>query len=96
MARTTIYAMLAHHALNELWVDAEGCCPNCCVPCEALKLLDDEGVLDALVLEWQEYPDGTKVFREDTIPWFVDGKVDRSWMYHQWSIGSINCAEDHK
>lgn len=59
-------------------------------------MLDDEGILDALVREWQEYTDGTKVFREDTAPWFVAGKVDRSWLYHQWTMGSSLCGDDHE
>jgi len=88
--------MLTHHALNELWIDDLGCCPKCCTPCAALKALDDDGILDAVVLEWHEYQDGTKVFRDDTPPWFVNGKVDRSWMYHQWTIGSADCGDDHK
>lgn len=88
--------MLAHHALNELWVDTEGCCPKCCIPCAAVKALDDEGILDALIREWEEYADGTKVFREDTTPWYVEGVVDRIWLYNQWTVGSVYCAEDHE
>lgn len=85
--RVTAYAMLAHHALNELLLDDSGCCPKCCLPCRALQILDGEGVLDVLIQEWDEYDDGTKVFAASTPPWFVDGKVDRSWLYSQWAIG---------
>lgn len=93
--RVLAYAMLAHHALNELFTDKEGCCPKCCAPCGALQLLDGEGVLDTLVQEWHEYSNGLKVFREDTTPWFVNGAIDRGWMYSQWSIGQIHCEDDH-
>lgn len=84
--RVTAYAMLAHHALNELFTDSGGCCPRCCAPCGALKILDGEGILDALVLEWYEYEDGTRVF-ENPPEWFKNGHVDRGWMYSQWSLG---------
>lgn len=93
--RVTAYAMLAHHALNELWLDKEGCCPKCCTPCGALQLLDGEGILDTLVQEWYEYDNGIKVFRDDTTPWFVAGKVDRGWLYSQWSLGQVHCGDDH-
>ena len=38
---------------------------------------------------------GMKVFREDTTPWFAHGKVDRGWMYSQWSLGQVHCGDDH-
>lgn len=89
--RVTAYAMLVHHALNELYTSEDGCCTECCAPCHALKTLDEERVLDPIVREWREYSDGTKVDLEK-IEWWKDGKVDRSWMYHQWSIGEVSCS----
>jgi hypothetical protein len=59
-------------------------------------MLDGEGILDAIVQEWHEYDTGAKVFREDTTPWFVQGVVDRSWMYSQWSLGQVVCGDDHE
>lgn len=85
--------MMTHHALNELWLDDEGCCLKCCAPCAALKILDDDGILDFIVKEWQEYDNGLKVFREDTTPWFKDGQVDRTWLYAQWALSKTNCCE---
>jgi len=91
----TAFSMLTHHALNELYTDSDGCCPVCCAPCGALKALDDEGVLDYVVQQWQTYSDGTLVFRlvegengpEQTPSWWLDGQVNREWLHSQWSIG---------
>jgi hypothetical protein len=58
-------------------------------------MLEIEGVLDVVVREFHEYPDGTKVFRPDTNPWYVDGKVDRTWLWTQWGRGVMNCGEVH-
>lgn len=83
MNRLIAYAMLTHHALNELYNDEDGCCPDCCTPCYALMFLEQENVLDSIVLNWEEYDDGTKVF--DVPPsWWIDGKVDRDWLYGSW------------
>lgn len=89
--RLLAYGMLTHHALNELYTDADGCCLVCCAPCGALKILDEEGVLDSVVLLWDTYADGTKIFgNPDKQPsWWKDGKVDREWLYLQWSMGTI-------
>lgn len=89
--RILAYAMLTHHALNELYMDKDGCCPKCCAPCGAVQILDNEGILDSLVQEWQEYDDGEKVFRDDVPEWFVAGKVDRTWLYNQWTMGETTC-----
>jgi hypothetical protein len=88
--------MLTHHALSELYTSEDGCCPKCCAPCEALQILDEQGVLDLVVQEWEEYSDGQKVFGPISMPsWFVDGKVDRSWMYNQWTMGeaTLGCHD---
>src|SRR5678816_1107835 len=55
--------MLAHHALNELWMDKEGCCPKCCAPCGALQLLDSEGIQDALAIKQLQGPTGGTALR---------------------------------
>lgn len=80
--------MLAHHALSCLWQESDfqprdpdapdlwGCCAVCCAPCAALLYLDRQGILDVVLGEF-EYG-----CESDT---HVDGKVDRVWMYQQWS-----------
>lgn len=86
--------MLTHHALNELFTDSAGCCPKCCAPCKALKFLDEDGVLELVVLEWEQYSDGTKVFGSSVHhdpSWWSNGKIDRSWMYNQWTMGEAAC-----
>ena len=91
--RLQAYGKLTHHALNELFVDDEGCCPECCAPCHALKDLDDEGVLDSVVRLWAEYDDGTPTLTNHS--WWKEDKVDREWMYGQWHTGQMNCSHDH-
>jgi hypothetical protein len=48
---TEAVAWLVIHAINGLYQDdqEEGCCPKCCGPCLALKLLLDDGQLDDAV-----------------------------------------------
>lgn len=87
-SRVEAYAMLTHAALSQLWngsdfqpkeedyEDVWGCCPVCCAPCAALRYLDAAGLLDAVCREW---PEGM------TSSMFKDGRVDRDWMYRQWS-----------
>lgn len=90
--RLEAYAMLTHHALNELWRDSkfnpfgQGCCPKHCASCVALKFFDSEGTLELILRNWDEYTDGTKIYdNPDHAPsWWVDGKVNREWMYEQW------------
>ncbi len=75
--------MLAHHALDALWAvsdfqpDGMGCCPTCCAPCGALLFLDRDGVLDAVLDEWAEGARASSIF--------LNGRLDRDWMYRQWS-----------
>jgi hypothetical protein len=95
--RLIAYGKLAHHALSELYSSEDGCCPECCAPCDALLILDREGVLDSVVQLWAEYDDGTPVLPDDpekAPSWWKDGKVDRQWLYTQWSIGEVGC--EHK
>lgn len=92
--RLIAYGMLTQHALNELYASEDGCCPRCCAPCQALKHLDEEGVLDSVVLLWDEYTDGTPTIPQDPEkcpPWWTKDKVNRQWMYSQWSIGELVC-----
>lgn len=82
-AAAVAYAMLAHHALNELWAESDfqpdgmGCCHVCCAPCAALAQLDRVGVLDKVLAAWPEGSRGSDVF--------PGGCLDRVWMYRQWS-----------
>jgi hypothetical protein len=86
-SRVEAYAMLAHHALSQVWYasdfqprdegdDIWGCCPSCCAPCGALLYLDRQGVLEPLLREWEE---GMKSSTH------VNGKLDREWLYRQWA-----------
>ena len=101
MTRLEAYAMLTHHALNCLWMqskfqpDREGCCPKHCAPCAALQYLDNEGILDAVVTNWETYEDGTKVDYNDGNV-FVESKVNRKWLYEQWRVpnGCGECSSD--
>lgn len=90
-SRLQAYAMLAHAALDLL---DDKCCPACCAPCGALKYLDEEGILDQVLLNWDEYDDGTKIFSEENAPdWWVDGKVDRDWLYKTWTGCDSACQQ---
>jgi hypothetical protein len=89
--------MLAQHALSSLWASSDvqpdddgvwGCCPTCCAPCAALLYLDRQGVLDAVLAEW---PEGG---RESAM--FPGGKLDREWMYRQWSGSPVQQQCGHR
>lgn len=85
------FGVLTHHALNELYTSEDGCCTKCCAPCAALKELDEQGILEEVVHLWEFHDDGTPTLIDDGA-WWKNGKVDRSWMYHQWSIGEVACS----
>lgn len=98
-SRVEAYAMLAQHALTSLWSasdfqprdeddDLWGCCPTCCAPCGALLYLDRSGVLDLVLAEWPEGLDGSGVF--------VDGRVDRGWLYRQWAGSPMQESCGHR
>lgn len=90
-SRLEAYAMLTHHALNEIFQSEEfGCCPKCCAPCSAIQYLDNEGILDEVVKNWDTDSDGNPI-RWD---WWVDGKVDRESLYRIWAKASeLECHE---
>jgi len=86
ISRLQAYAQLTHHALDTLYQQDRGCCTKCCAACDALAVLDNEGILDEIVKNWEEYSDGTKVLANGREPaWWKDGKVDREWLYGQWA-----------
>lgn len=99
MDRLAAYAMLAEFALDVLWqsvgdVHFPGCCPECCAACKALRYLDDEGILDAVLENWSEYDDGTKRIKNSTVDlkYNDDGKIDREWVYAAWKSGREVCG----
>jgi hypothetical protein len=93
-SRVEAYAMLAQHALSSLWADSDfqpdgmGCCHICCAPCAALLCLDRTGVLDLVLREWPEGMTGSDMF--------IDGSVDREWMYRQWSGSRMQQQCEHR
>lgn len=92
-SRVEAYARLIHAVLDQLWYasdfqpDGMGCCHICCAPCAALYYLDCEGILDPILAEW---PEGA---RNDK---FVDGRVDRTWMYAQWTDSVVQQGCGHR
>lgn len=96
-SRVEAYSMLAHHALSALWSQSDfqpcdddmwGCCPTCCAPCAALLYLDRQGVLDHVLAEWAE---GSR-----DCGMFVEGKLDRGWMYRQWAGSPVQEQCGHR
>jgi len=95
--RLRAYGMLVHHALNELAYavedqDVRGCCPECCASCEALMILDKEGVLDSVVSLWDTHEDGTAVLTPGNPSWWTGTQVDRDWLYAAWTKSTTGCA----
>lgn len=82
-SRVQAYSILVHHALNELYYQ-HTCCLRCCAPCAVLKYLDEEGILNEVVKLWETYSDGTPVLKEKDPAWWVNGEVDRDWLYSSW------------
>jgi hypothetical protein len=87
-------SMLAHFALSKLWEgsdfqpDGMGCCHVCCAPCSSLYYLDRMGLLDVVVRGWPEGLAGSDMF--------VDGCVDRAWMYRQWTGSKVQEQCGHR
>lgn len=74
-------AWLIVHALNILFLDnsREGCCPECCGACAAIKQLLDAGQLDdAIITEGERHS------------WWTDGRVDRDWLRRAWRMTSCH------
>ncbi len=69
--------------------DYQGCCPECCAPCAALKELLDAGTLDQWTLAWP-----------DTLhsnAWWDDSRqrVDRDWLARNWAnADNLGCHDD--
>jgi hypothetical protein len=84
-AQTAAYLVAGH--LDFLYVDdqAEGCCPECCAPCRALKQLLDAGQLDNLA---RPYYEGEG---RDSEVW-LDGRVDREFLNRAWRM--TNCHDE--
>lgn len=94
--RLRAYGMLTHHALNELSYavddpEVQGCCPKCCAPCDALQILDNEGILDQVVQLWDTFDDGTPVLRPNSPNWWTGSAVDREWLHAAWSANALSC-----
>jgi len=82
-------AMLADHALTQVWEidqhpDGDGCCPQCCAPCAALKQLLDAGLLDDL-LRPRMQPCGSDE-RWD----YTADRVDRAILARVWRMTSCH------
>lgn len=86
-SRLEAYAMLAHHALNDIFYSYDGCCPKCCATCGAIQYLDNEGILDEVIKNWDTDSEGNPVLQEGNPSWWVDGKVAREWLYASWAKG---------
>lgn len=74
-----VAAFLIAGALDDLWYadQEEGCCPQCCAPCAALKQLLDAGRLDDLVRPYEEQ------FSSET---WLNGEVDRNFLARAWRM----------
>jgi hypothetical protein len=69
-----IGAALVAHAIN--CIDDDGCCPDCCAPCGALRDLDATGRLDDAVRPYAE--------QGCDLDWWAGGAVDRQWLHARW------------
>lgn len=98
-SRVEAYSMLAHHALSALWAESDfqprdpgddvfGCCPVCRAPCAALLYLDRHGILDHVLGEWAEGGRDSDMF--------PGGRLDRAWLYRQWSGSPVQEQCGHR
>lgn len=80
---TTAASRLTIAALNDLWSGDQdkGCCSFCCGPCYALSVLVADGSLDDIV---RPAVDGHH--------WWVDGQVDRDFLWRAWR--RTDCHDD--
>lgn len=90
-------AILALHALNELY-QARECCPECCWPCDALKRLSDRpdgpGSLNAILTHapLDSLPSGAQA---DSLGFRCpDGSINQEWLKGAWTRTS--CHEDQQ
>ncbi|WP_431881695.1 hypothetical protein [Micromonospora chalcea] len=82
-----VIAMLIDAELTHLWLTErdEGCCPECCAPCAALKRLLELGQLDDLIR--------SRAGRNDW--WDADNdQVDRVWLAAAWR--RTDCGGQHQ
>jgi hypothetical protein len=92
--RDEAVSMLAHYALACLWgasdfqPDGLGCCHVCCAPCAALYYLERMGLLDVTVRAWPEGMRGSDMF--------VDDRVDRVWLFRQWTGSQVQQQCGHR
>ena len=92
--RDEAVSMLAHYALACLWGESDfqpdgmGCCHACCAPCAALFYLERMGLLDVVVRAWPEGMAGSDMF--------VDDRVDREWMFRQWTGSKVQEQCGHR
>lgn len=83
-SRLEAYAMLTHHALNTLYKEG-ACCYRCCAACSAIQYLDEQGILDAVIRNWEFLSDGERIpYHTNWCGWWRNGQVDRDWLYQQW------------
>lgn len=92
--RDEAISMLAHYALSTLWSESDfqpdgmGCCHVCCAPCASLYYLERMGLLDVTVRGWPEGMAGSDMF--------VDDRVDRAWMFRQWTGSRVQEQCGHR
>ena len=85
-----VAAWLTAAALNQLdggeGADDDGCCPECCAPCKALRRLDESGQLDDVVRGFAA-GEGWYWWDEDA------GRVDRGWLTRSWRLTGCHDTE---
>ena len=82
------FATFVISAINAVWT--EPCCADCCAPCHSLRELAQSGDLDAVVMTAPEH-----LWRGSE--WWVDGKVDREWLFSRWDCTSRpRCDHDEE
>jgi hypothetical protein len=79
-----IVGQLAAYALNSIDTE-DGCCPNCCAPCDALATLLCNNQLDEAVAAYVAHTG-------EAWTWWMGGKVDRGWLAH--ALRRTDCHRD--
>lgn len=80
LAETAAFLVAGHLADLYMADQDEGCCPECCAPCAALKQLLDAGQLDDIARPYYEAGGG-----QGSDIW-VDGQVDRELLKRAWRM----------